>query len=140
MEDGLKYAHCALSFFRNRHHKKPLYRRTKRRNPQMVSCYRDNVHMARRYIRKAREAGFRGSVVGSTCTEVLVKTERDTRSLSASPVLPGGPSVTELQLATTTPLYRVTGRRYGHPRGARGSANAGRPHPTRRRSRCSENQ
>lgn len=58
-------AQCALiawGFFRNRHGGKPRFKRSKRRSGDRVSCYRDNVQMARLYIRRARAAGWRGTI------------------------------------------------------------------------------
>jgi len=64
MNDGLKYAYCALSFFRGRHELKRRYRKARgRRRQELTSQYERSVYMARHYIGLARAAGFRGSVL-----------------------------------------------------------------------------
>lgn len=60
MDKGFMYASCAMSFFRNRHGKKPRFKKSKRNYD--VPVYKDHVRMVRHFIRKAREAGFVGSV------------------------------------------------------------------------------
>jgi len=59
MEDKIKYARCAISFFRGRHGTRPRFNKSKRNYE--VPVYKEHVRMARYYIRKAREAGFRGT-------------------------------------------------------------------------------
>jgi hypothetical protein len=61
--DALKYALCALSFFRNRHNRRPRFKNPKRYSARTVSCLSQNVRMARLYVSKARKAGWRGSVI-----------------------------------------------------------------------------
>jgi len=62
-DEGLRYACCAISFFRGRHAKRPRYKKPSPRNAdKTVSCYREYSRMVRRYVRLAREAGWRGSV------------------------------------------------------------------------------
>jgi hypothetical protein len=63
MEEGLRNAVIALSFFRGRHSRSPLYRNSKRKDNPTVSVYARSIQMARIYITKAREAGFRGSIL-----------------------------------------------------------------------------
>ncbi len=63
MEEGLRNAVIALSFFRDRHSRSPLYRNTKRKDNPTVSVYARRTEMCRIYITKAREAGFRGSIL-----------------------------------------------------------------------------
>lgn len=63
LDDGLKYALCALSFFRTRHRGKPRFKKSRRHVDSFVSVYKENVRMARRYVKMAREAGWRGSIV-----------------------------------------------------------------------------
>ena len=69
-DEGLQHALCALSFFRHRHDKRPQFKKpTRRRNQgKTVSQYREYVRIARDYIRLAREAGWRGSII-----EVVLK-------------------------------------------------------------------
>lgn len=64
MNEGLKYALCALSYFKSRHGKRPMFKAAKKRSNQarMVCLYEPHVYMAREYIRRARAAGWRGSV------------------------------------------------------------------------------
>lgn len=62
MDEGFMYASCAMSFFRNRHVPKPLYKKSRRHAGKTVSQFRESVRMARHYIGLARAAGFRGSV------------------------------------------------------------------------------
>jgi hypothetical protein len=64
-EVGLQDALCALSFFRHRHDKRPRFKKpTRRRNQEkMVSQYREYARIARDYIRLARQAGWRGSII-----------------------------------------------------------------------------
>ena len=66
MKDGLKYALCALSFFKTRHGRKPRFKNSKRKVVRTISCYKDNIRMARGYIVKARIAGWRGSIIEAT--------------------------------------------------------------------------
>jgi len=62
-DEGLKYACCAISFFRGRHTKRLRYKKPSSRNAnKTVFCYREYARMVRHYIRMAREAGWRGSV------------------------------------------------------------------------------
>lgn len=60
--DALKYALCALSFFRGRHVKRRLFKQARRMRNPLVSLNHDYVREARHYIREARRAGFRGSI------------------------------------------------------------------------------
>ena len=60
-DEKLKFALCALSFFRARHKKKPRFKSSKR--TEMVSTYKDNARMARIFIDRARRTGWRGSIV-----------------------------------------------------------------------------
>jgi hypothetical protein len=63
VDDGLKYALCALSFFRGRHEGRLRYKAAKgKKRLERVSAYDTDVRMARRYIMLARQTGFRGSV------------------------------------------------------------------------------
>ena len=64
-EEGLRYALCALSFFRHRWDKVPRFKNASRRRNQekKVSCYGEYVRVTRDYVRRAREAGWRGSVI-----------------------------------------------------------------------------
>jgi hypothetical protein len=55
MTDYRKYALCALSFFRSRWDKRPLYKKTVRKQ-QYVTNHARSCYMARHYIRKARQA------------------------------------------------------------------------------------
>ncbi|RMH32105.1 MAG: hypothetical protein D6690_14740 [Nitrospirae bacterium] len=59
---GLEYALLALSFFRHRHDRIPLYRNPKRKRQVYVSRYAESCRIAREYIRLAREQGWRGSI------------------------------------------------------------------------------
>ncbi len=61
MRHGLASALCAYSFFRSRHNKRPLYRRSRKKNVVLVSQRDEMVSMARHFIRKARTEGWRGS-------------------------------------------------------------------------------
>ena len=65
MNEGLKYAHCALSFYGHRHSRVPRFANaTRKRNvSKTVSRFRENVRMARHYIKLARRAGWRGSIL-----------------------------------------------------------------------------
>jgi hypothetical protein len=59
---GLKFALCALSFFRRRNDRRPAFKTSNKRNMPTVSARGERVAMARKFIRRAREAGFRGSI------------------------------------------------------------------------------
>jgi hypothetical protein len=61
---GLQHALCALSYFNHRHDRKLLFKKAKgaRKQALTVGHYREYVRVARDYIRRAREAGFRGSI------------------------------------------------------------------------------
>lgn len=61
MSEPMKYALCALAYFRARHVKRPKYR-SGRRLDQTISARRRNAALARLYVRRARAAGWRGSV------------------------------------------------------------------------------
>ncbi len=63
--EDLCCALCALSFFRRRREKRPRFKKPKRRHNavQMVSNRKDAVRLARHFIKRAREAGFKGSVL-----------------------------------------------------------------------------
>lgn len=66
MDAGLNNALLALSFYRNRHRwKERGSRRGLLRNVRIKdwSHYGDSVWWSRRYIRLARQAGWRGSLV-----------------------------------------------------------------------------
>jgi hypothetical protein len=54
----------ALSFFRARHDRRPKFARATRatNQTQTISRYVERVRMARRYIQRARAAGWRGSI------------------------------------------------------------------------------
>jgi hypothetical protein len=54
MTDYRKYALCALSFFRSRWDKRPLYKKTVRKQ-QYVTNHARSCYMARHYISKARQ-------------------------------------------------------------------------------------
>ena len=59
---GLVSALCALSFFRHRHDTRQVYK-TGRRSTLRVKVNRaDYVAIAREHIRRARQAGWRGSI------------------------------------------------------------------------------
>jgi hypothetical protein len=55
MNDCQKYTLCAISFFRSRWQKRPVYKKTKRKQ-QYVTNHARSCYMARYYIRKARQA------------------------------------------------------------------------------------
>lgn len=65
---GLSCALCALSFFKRRHgyyephSRRALARMEKRRNLNNAASYRQ---LALSYIRQARAAGFRGSIIAA---------------------------------------------------------------------------
>jgi len=60
---GLKEALLALSFFRGRHTRRPVYKHaTGRRALQTISVNREYTTRAKEYIRDARAAGFQGSI------------------------------------------------------------------------------
>jgi len=63
MDEGLKHALCALSYFRGRLGTRNRYKRSRRRVQPTVPVYREYVEEARWHIRLARAAGWRGSVV-----------------------------------------------------------------------------
>lgn len=54
MNDYQKYTLCAISFFRSRWQKRPVYKKTKRKQ-QYVTNHARSCYMARYYIRKARQ-------------------------------------------------------------------------------------
>jgi len=62
--DGIKQAILALSFFRSRFDGRKRYKHSIRKShiDEMVPVYREHVRIARKYIKAAREFGFRGSV------------------------------------------------------------------------------
>lgn len=61
---GLECALIALSFFRHRHDRVPRYKNPSKRHADLtVSCRSNNVRIARKYIRRARAVGWRGSIV-----------------------------------------------------------------------------
>jgi hypothetical protein len=66
--EGLCYALCALSFFRARRDKRPRFKKATRLHnaAQTIPYRKEAVHMARKYIKLAREAGFKGSVLTQT--------------------------------------------------------------------------
>jgi hypothetical protein len=59
MEDKIKYARCAIAFFRKRHMTRPRFKKSSRNYE--VPVYKEYVRISRQYIKKARAAGFRGS-------------------------------------------------------------------------------
>lgn len=60
---GLKDALCALSFYRQRHSRRPQYKHaTGRRAARTLSVYVEYTARTKQFIRKARTAGFRGSI------------------------------------------------------------------------------
>lgn len=61
---GLGHALIALGFFRSRHQRQPRFKRARRRSNkrQTVSCYKSSTSLARDYIKRARSAGWRGSI------------------------------------------------------------------------------
>jgi len=61
--EALKYALCALSFFRSRHDRRPRFKNPKRHGVRTISCFSQNVRMARLYVSKAWRAGWRRSVI-----------------------------------------------------------------------------
>ena len=65
MNDGLKHALIALSFFRARNQRAPRFRRPTRSHntAKTVSRRVDRVRSARRHIALARTHGWRGSIV-----------------------------------------------------------------------------
>jgi len=62
MNDGLKYALLALSYFRHRHDLVPRFKTGRRCHHLVPVNYRKHATMARQYIQSARAAGFRGSI------------------------------------------------------------------------------
>lgn len=67
IEAGYQAAVCAFSFFRARNNRFPKYKRpgSVTHRGQWISRRRDMVRMCRYYIRKAREAGWRGSILAA---------------------------------------------------------------------------
>ncbi|MGE0680018.1 MAG: hypothetical protein AB7P69_03770 [Candidatus Binatia bacterium] len=61
LHPGLEDALCALSYYRHRHDREPLYKRSKSA-VRLVSHARLYRRQARDYIRAARAKGFRGSI------------------------------------------------------------------------------
>lgn len=59
---GLKYALVALSFFRGRWNERLQYKNAKktRNQKKTIVDHAQSVTIARKYIRKAREEGYRG--------------------------------------------------------------------------------
>lgn len=62
MDAALKYALLALSAFRHRHDRVQRFKTGRRRHQLVPVNYREHAATARRYIRDARAAGFRGSI------------------------------------------------------------------------------
>mgnify|MGYP001382672496 CR=1 FL=1 len=60
--EALRYALCAVGFFRGRNGKRPRYKRSQRKNTPTVSARAEKIELARLFIQRARRAGFRGSV------------------------------------------------------------------------------
>jgi hypothetical protein len=60
---GPQAALCALSFFRARHGTRALFKHPRKKHhvARRVSVNREYVAMARRFLKQARTAGFRGS-------------------------------------------------------------------------------
>jgi hypothetical protein len=50
------------SRFRRRNERRPAFKASKKRNMPMVSSRSERVALCRKFIRRAREAGFRGSI------------------------------------------------------------------------------
>lgn len=73
MNPGLQHALCALSFFHSRHSRDPRFKKDKKiasllkknqiNQIRTVSHYREWVRMARVFSCKAREAGWKGSII-----------------------------------------------------------------------------
>ena len=64
MNDGLKHALCALSFYRARHQQRKRFTRSSKPHNQVktVGQRARMVYLARKEIALARDAGWRGSV------------------------------------------------------------------------------
>lgn len=64
MNEGLKYALCALSFFRTRNHPWPRFAHAKKPHNQLKTVNRREewVRISRAYIAKARHESWRGSI------------------------------------------------------------------------------
>ena len=70
MNDGLKHALIALSFYRRRNQVAPRFRHATRPHnaKQSVSRRADRVRLARKHIALARAAGWRGSITSAVIT------------------------------------------------------------------------
>lgn len=82
MDKGLMYAVMAVRAFQARHDQVPMYRhaKTKRGKAARRKAYTEEVRRARRFVKKARAAGFRGSVMERLgIKDLTTKSTKDTK-------------------------------------------------------------